>query len=275
MVTGVSEALAAADSARAENRDLDRWFFAAVAVFFFITVLLGFVPSSIDKLNAVAAGARPPIPLAQHAHAVVMGSWIVLLLAQSFVVVSGRVHLHRRLGLVAFALVPTIALVMILVTRSVWIQVASLPAGALPPATLAAAKAGLSDILLEQIRAAILFLLFAGWAMIVRRTDSEMHKRLMIFATLMALSAAIDRVAIRWLPTTFPGGYESEYGYMLLWLAPALIYDLWRRGRVHRAYVIGIACNVPFFVATHFLWSSPRWMQTAPAIMRALGVSGW
>jgi hypothetical protein len=38
-----------------------------------------------------------------------------------------------------------------------------------------------------------------------------------------------------------PGSYISQYAYLLLWLAPALIYDVARRGAVHRAYVIGLA----------------------------------
>jgi hypothetical protein len=49
----------------------------------------------------------------------------------------------------------------------------------------------------------------------------------MILATIMPLPAAIDRIAAAaWLPTTFPTGYAMEYGYMFLWLAPVLIYDL-------------------------------------------------
>ena len=200
---------------------------------------------------------------------------MLLLLAQTLLVASGRIDVHRRLGLVSFALVPAIVVVMILVTRASWANLAALPPGVLPPAALASTKALIANVLLEQLKVLVLFPLFAGWAIAVRRTDPEMHKRMMILATLMPLSAAIDRIALRWLPTNFPGGYEAEYGYLLLWLVPVLVYDLWRRGRVHRAYVIGIACNVPFFVLNHFLWGSPRWLESAPAIMSVVGVSGW
>ena len=58
----------------------------------------------------------------------------------------------------------------------------------------------------------------------------------------------------------------------LLWLLPVLIYDLARRGRVHRAYLIGIAANLPFVVASQLLWGSPWWMENAPKL---LGVKGW
>jgi hypothetical protein len=99
-----------------------------------------------------------------------------------------------------------------------------------------------------------------------------MHKRMMLLATLMPLSAAIDRIAQRWLPTNFPTGYEGEYAYLLLWLAPLLIYDVVRRGRLHRAYWIALLCLAPFAFATHLLWGSPRWLALAPAIV---GVEGW
>ncbi len=77
MVTAASEVVARSPD-RTRTESLDRWFYASIALLFFVTVLLGFVPNSIEKIDAVAAGRLPPIPLAQHAHAVVMGSWIVL-----------------------------------------------------------------------------------------------------------------------------------------------------------------------------------------------------
>jgi hypothetical protein len=51
-----------------------------------------------------------------------------------------------------------------------------------------------------------------------------------------------------------------------------LIYDVVRRGRVHRAYAIGIALNLPFVIATHVLWSSPWWLAVAPTLV---GIQGW
>jgi hypothetical protein len=64
----------------------------------------------------------------------------------------------------------------------------------------------------------------------------------------------------------------SPHLYSLLWLLPVLIYDVARRGRLHRAYVIGIALNLPFMIASNLLWGTPWWMATAP---RLVGVQGW
>lgn len=175
--------------------------------------------------------------------------------------------MHRRLGLLSFALAPAVVLAMVVQTRSPWLEIAALPAGAVDAAVLAGAKARLANVLFEQIRSAVLFPLFFGWAIAVRRTDLETHKRMMMLATWVLLNAAIDRVVGRWLPTNFPMGYEAEYAYLLLWLAPLLVYDVVRRGRLHRAYVIGLLCVMSFAVASHFLWGSPQWLRLAPAIV--------
>ncbi|MER9117117.1 hypothetical protein NKH93_10870 [Mesorhizobium sp. M0954] len=257
------------------NSDADRRFFFAYTLFIFVTVLVGFVPHSVDLVHAVVVGHLPPIPLAIHIHAIVMGGWIILLLVQAASVATGRTALHRRLGMIAFAWIPLMVLMMVLVARSIWMMVAGLPAGAIPPDVLASTKTLLSNILIEQITAFVLFPLFALWGIAVRRSDPGAHRRLMILATLVILMAAVDRIAVRWLPTTYPASYDAQYIYALLWMAPVLIFDLVRRGRVHRVWVIGLACNLPFFVFNHFMWGSPRWLETAPIIMGLFGVSGW
>jgi hypothetical protein len=61
--------------------------------------------------------------------------------------------------------------------------------------------------------------------------------------------------------------YASSYGYMVLWLTPALINDLVQRRRLHRAYVIGLALMLFFFIVNHMLWNSAWWIATAPKLM--------
>lgn len=253
----------------------ERWFFALMTLLLFATALVGFVPSSIGKIAAVSAGQRPPFPPVLHVHAVLMGAWMTLLLVQGFLVPTGNVAVHRRLGLVGFALVPALLLTMVLVTRNIWITVAGLPADAMPPAQLAATRTFLSNILLGQIESFVLFALFIGWALAVRRTDSGTHKRLMLLGTLMPLMAAIDRATGRWGISTLPDSMVSLHGHALVLLLPALVFDVVRYGRVHRAWVIGLAVVLPFFLTIHLLWGTPRWLATAPAIMGALGVKNW
>jgi hypothetical protein len=234
-----------------------------MAALFAVTAVVGFGPTSLALLATVEAGQRPPLPLILHVHAACMATWLLLLLVQTSLVATGRTALHRTLGLAALVVAPAVVAAMIGITLETWRAVAALGTSAGPE--WMQVRAGASNILLEQLRSAMFFALFVGWALVVRRKDPETHKRMMILATLMPLGAAITR--IEWLPTTMPGSYVSQYAYLLLWLAPALIYDVVRRGAVHRAYVVGLALVLPYAVVSQLLWGSEWWVETAPKLM--------
>jgi hypothetical protein len=234
-----------------------------MAALFLVTAVVGFGPSSLALLATVEAGERPPLPLILHVHAACMVAWLVLLLAQTSLAVVGRRALHRKLGLAAIVVAPAVVAAMIGVTLETWRAIAAFGPSAGPQ--FMQSIAGASNILLEQTRSVVYFALFVGWALAVRRKDPGTHKRMMILATLMPLGAAITRV--EWLPTTMPASYVSQYAYLLLWLAPALIHDVVRRGAVHRAYVIGLALVVPYAIVSQRLWGSDWWIATAPRLM--------
>jgi hypothetical protein len=220
-------------------------------------------PDSLALLANVESGARPPLPLILHIHAACMATWLLLLLVQTSLVATGRTALHRTLGLAALLMAPAVVAAMIGIAFDRWRAIAELGTSAGPE--WMASTAAASNILLEQIRSALFFSIFVGWALLVRRKDPETHKRMMILATLMPMGAAITR--IDWLPTTMPDSYVSQYAYHLLWLTPALVYDLVRRGAVHRAYVIGIALVLPYAIVSQLLWGSDWWVSTAPKLM--------
>lgn len=244
----------------------DRWIYVFMAALFVVAALTGFIPDSLELLATVKSGQRPPMPPILHAHALVMGSWLLLFLAQTTLVATGRAAQHRKLGLVGAILAVALVFVTITLVKSRWAPGYE----SLPPDALSRIKTARSGILMEQIRELVLFSIFIAWALLVRKTDSETHRRLMLFATLLPLPAAIDRIA--WIPTTLPDSPASIHIGMLSLLLPLLIYDVWRRGRVHRTYVIGVALNVPFIVMSHFLWGSPWWVSTAPKLM---GGNAW
>jgi hypothetical protein len=247
----------------------DRWIYVWLAGLFIATALVGFLPTSMRLLAAVEAGQRLPPPLILHVHAVLMGSWLLLFLAQATLMATGRSTRHKRLGLLAVVLAPAVVVAMIGVVKSSWSLYASLPPDLWTPGESRRINF-MSNVLLEQVRMAILFAVFVGWAFLCRRRDPETHKRMMVLATVIPLPAAIDRIA--WLPGTMAQGAAFMPLYTLLWLLPVLIYDIARRGRVHRAYVIGIALNLPFVIASYILWGSPWWFEVAPRLM---GVHAW
>jgi hypothetical protein len=270
MATNAVDVAGLAPATGAFARIADRWIYVFMAGLFVLTALAGFVPDSIQLLTEVRAGQRPPLPAVVHIHAALMGTWLLLLLAQTTLVATDRRALHRKLGIVATILVPAILAAMVGITMTSWQQttamIAALSAHApAPTAVIANLKLIPTTLLPEQFRSIVLFPTFTLWALSVRRKDPQTHKRLMILATLVPLPAAIGRMS--WLPTTFPQGLDFLYVYSLIWLLPALAYDLLRRGRVHRAYVQGVALNLPFIIAGHFLTGTPWWLRAAPRLM--------
>ncbi|MGQ0590744.1 MAG: hypothetical protein ACT4N8_14660 [Sphingosinicella sp.] len=246
---------------------LDRWIYVITAASFIVIVLAGFVPSSLAKIAAVQAGARPPFPLVLHMHAALMGSFLLLLLAQTILVANGRSDLHRRLGLAAMVIAPAIVIVgFILVPanyQGLWSATQAAPEAARDQ--LQSTLRMVDNIALLQFRVGILFPLLLLIGLRARGSNAGLHKRMMILATAMALPAGIDRIP--WLPTTLPASPLAPDFYTLLAISPMLLWDIIRNRRVHRAYWIALACWLPISIAVHSLWDTPWWHATAPSLM--------
>jgi hypothetical protein len=247
---------------------VDRWIFVFMAAFFVITTLVGFIPDTVEKEAAIHAGQRPPWPIVAHFHAVVMGSWLLLLLWQALLMATGRGAFHKQLGMAAVVVAPAVVVagffMMIGMYHFNWdlLQAA-------PPGAAELGRKFLDSLLMAQVQVCVLFGIFVAWALLVRRTDPGLHKRLLILATVMPLPAAIDR--IHWLPTSYPDSFLAPFLYALLWIAPIFFWDLMRTGRVHRAYVVWGALYVPTSLVIIQLWFSPWWIAIAE---RWMGVSG-
>lgn len=246
---------------------IDRWIYVFMAVWFIVIVLVGFIPDSLMKIEAVRTGARPPLPLAMHVHAVLMGSFLLLLLAQTSLAATGRIERHRSLGRVGLVLAPALVVAGIVLAVTNYHTVLDLSRSG-PPAlreTMAARVAVLDNILLLQLRIGILFPLFIWLGLRARGLDAGLHKRMMILATAVTLPAAIDRMD--WLPTTLPASPLASDLYVLLAISPMFVWDLVRNRGVHRAYWSWGAVYVLASVAANLLWNTPAWHETAHRIM--------
>jgi hypothetical protein len=246
---------------------IDRWIFVFMAVWFIAIVLAGFIPDSIEKVAAVRAGERPPFPLVLHFHAVLMGSFLLLLLAQTSLMATGRRGLHMQLGIFGMMLAAALVVVgFILVPTNyhlLWDAVQS-STGAVREDKLFTVRIW-ENIMLLQLRIGILFALFLAIGARARGDNAGLHKRMMILATVMALPAGIDRIP--WLPHTMPGSPLSVDLYTLAAISPMFVWDVVRNRRVHEAYWIWIAVCLPFAVVVNLLWDKPWWHATAKAIM--------
>src|SRR6185503_18248285 len=101
---------------------IDRWIYVFTAASFLAVVLAGFVPDSLAKLGAIHAGQRPPFPLVLHIHAVLMGSFLLLLLTQTVLVATGRRAWHMQLGIAALVLTPAIVITGFVLVPTIYHQ---------------------------------------------------------------------------------------------------------------------------------------------------------
>lgn len=247
---------------------IDRWIWVFMAAFFVAITLTGFIPDSLMKVEMVRAGARAPFPLVLHAHAVFMGTFLLLLLAQATLMATGQRGRHMLLGQVAFVLVPAIVVVGIILVPTIYQQVWN-AAQAAPPQVqekLRHLLSFLDNIALLQLRIGILFPVCIALALRARRTDADFHKRMMFLATVLPLPAAIDRIS--WLPTTMPGGPLAIDLYTLLAVSPMFLWDLVRHRSVQRAYLVWLGLFLPFAIAADLLWDTPGWHALASQVLR-------
>lgn len=265
--TAQAEPITRNSSATPTASAIDRWIFVFMAVWFIAITLTGFIPDSLMKIAAVEAGQRPPFPMVLHAHAVLMGAFLLLLLAQTLLVATGRQAMHEKVGPIGAVLAAALVVVGIVLVpttyQSIW--------GALqaaPQEAQAAIRQGLREfdnIMLLQIRIGVLFPVFIAIALLARRRDSALHKRMIFLAVAMALPAAFDRIT--WLPTSLPDGPLTTDLYPLVALAPMFIWDLVRTRTVHKAYLIWLAIVVPASLVVHGLWGTDWWHAMAPRLV--------
>lgn len=210
---------------------IDRWFYTALAALFLITAIVGFGPNSASIL----AGSLPMPPLTVHIHAFVMTAWLVLLLTQASLIARRKRRLHQKLGLTSLLLAPAMVVMMVILAFS------HFPDG--PQGTA---------VIVIQSRRIGLFVGFFLWAMLVRKTDKESHKRAQFWATVVLLDAALFRMP--WLYASGETNVPLAQMYQLCLMAPALAYDLLRFGKIHKVHWFGAGLMLLTTALAGALW---------------------
>jgi hypothetical protein len=210
-------------------------------------VFVGFWPSYFGQL----VHGLPERPWVIHLHGAVFIGWMALLLAQVVLAARGRVRAHQKVGTVGIVY-GCIVLVMGLIV-SVAAPVLHVRAGEWDINQAAA-------FLPTPLGDMVVFGSFFGAAVAYRRKP-EVHKRLMLLATVALLFAAAGRMR-----TIIP-----VPAALAVWLSPLLIaiaYDAISRRRVHAVYWIGLAILTvaPFRLALP-MWGG--WMRIGHAVLQA------
>lgn len=198
----------------------ERFFFVGFAALLVIIVFAGFARTFYLRPYYEP---RPLIPLLV-LHGVVFSSWLVLLSVQVGLVAKGRTRTHRRLG-IAGGIIAVLMVIIGSITAVLRAKLIEVPPNA-PPA-LAFLTIPLGDMFIFAI------LVGAGFYF---RNRSDVHKRLMILATIAIMPAAIARLPFAFIQQ---GGPLAFFGLTDLLIIPCLVYDIVTRGRPHRATVLG------------------------------------
>ena len=191
-----------------------------------------------------------PLPFLLHLHGFVFTAWLLLLFGQTSLVAAGRTDIHRRLGIFGGVL----AAVMIVVGYATAIHGARRDVALVGNPGLAFLVIPLGDLLN--------FGTLVGAALLYRRKP-EIHKRLMLCATIAILAPAIGR---------FPFAFIQQGSPMVVWgladlaFIACILYDWVSRKRVHPAYIWGgllVVLSQPLRLAlagTSFWLSFTRWL---------------
>jgi hypothetical protein len=210
------------------------------------TVFAGFAPTYYLR----SYFNMPPLMPLLHLHGLVFTSWLLLFITQTALVAARRTDVHRRLGIVG----ALIAVLMLLVgTMTALIRTKQAAVATNETAPLVFLVIPLGDMLV--------FSSLVGAGFYFRRR-ADVHKRLMLLATIAILPAAIARLPF----TLLQAGPPAFFGLTDLFIVLCLLYDLLARGRVHRATIWGgliIVLSQPLrlmIASTHAWLTFANWL---------------
>ena len=222
----------------------ERLFFGGMALAMAITVFAGFAPSYYLKSRF---GAPPDLTPLLHVHGLAMSAWMLLLVTQAMLISSNRVALHRRIGVAGAIYAPVL------------VVVAAVTAVLRTKLHLATAADPLPNLRFLSIpmATAVVFPALIGSA-IYWRGRSDVHKRLVLLATIEFVTAAVGR-----LPVIENYGPVVFFGATDLFILAIVIYDLATRGRVHVATAAGGLVLVLSQVLRIMIAGTVGWLSVA------------
>jgi len=223
----------------------ERRFFAWLAASIAILVFVGFartyyLHSFFDT---------PKLSTFLHVHGAIMTGWIVLFAAQTFLIASHRVPIHRALGMFGAGYA---ALVVIMGCT----------------ATVLAARrevlahsqyvSGFLTVLALELTQMLLFASLVASGVWLRNRGGY-HKRLMLLATFCILPNPIVRLFI-W------AGFGSNIIILSVWaslVAIVVFLDCLRNRRLHPAFGFGANITIAFLYFVYFGSRTPFWQHFA------------
>jgi len=195
----------------------DDLFFMAMFLLVLVIVFVGFAHTYY--LAGIFHAKLPSLLV--HVHGAIFSCWILLLFAQTALVLANHVEWHKRLGVFGAVLGGAMVIVGFATLVAALRRHANL--GMRPESLFA-----------DDVLQLSLFAVLVCWALLVR-ADGAAHKRLMLLATVSLLGPALSR----WPYAFVFSSAWAFFGILDSYLIFLILYDFWSRRKVHRVTILG------------------------------------
>jgi len=186
-----------------------------------------------------------------HIHAVTFMTWIGFYVLQNTLVFRNDITLHRRLGRIGAGYAVWMVLVGLVLTPL------TLAVGRSPPFFTPAYFLALDWVNIVVFGALL-------YAAVRNRKRTDWHRRLMLCATVCVAAPALGRlIVLSGNAMTAPLNVAT----LLVFVIVAMLFDWGNRGRVHPAYVWGVAALALFVLTTELLAIVPPFVALAGRIV--------
>lgn len=219
-------------------------FFTWVAAIAVALAVAGFARTYYLKI----AFGTPELSALKHLHGLLMTAWIVLFAVQVRLVATGRTNVHRKLGIAGALLA---AMVIFAATD---LAITSAREGFTPLATLSPFV-----FMVLPIGDVTTFTLLVTAAIFLRKRP-EIHKRLMVVATLGMLTPAVARMVIN---LGVPPAPPIFFLILDLVILGVIAYDTKRNRRLHPAFVAAFGVVLFVQVGRLVVSQTEAWMSFA------------
>jgi hypothetical protein len=224
-----------------------RWAYVPITLGIIVTILVAFWRSYFGPLLRTGS---VDLPWEVHVHGAVYVGWLGLLAAQVWFARAGRLPLHRRIGQVGIYYGALVWVMGMIVTFTVPIR--RIRSGAWPLDQGAA-------ILIRTLGSMVLFAGFFMAAILYRR-QPEIHKRLILGATVSLTFAGVGRIS------------EDHGWFLLIWLSPMMALmavEMYTQRRVHAVTALSTAILLVAYTRV-LLQNTEIWLPIGRAMLRPL-----
>ncbi|CAN5180723.1 hypothetical protein BH10PSE12_BH10PSE12_20830 [soil metagenome] len=220
----------------------ERIFYAVMAALMVVSIFAGFAPTFFLKPVLGTPQMLPITPLVA-LHGTIFSTWALLFVLQTWLVAGGRTDLHRRIGLVAFGLLPGMAVTGTLAAVYGAIRASGPPI--VPPWSWMAVPLVSIPVYTALIGVAL-----------AKRRRPQAHKRLMFMAMVIMLGPAFGRMP----------PFHGPLGMVII---PALFafaqvgWDYRALRYVHPATLWGGGVVIFAQVLPFLIWKTDGWLAFA------------